>query len=188
MKHEEIKISEPILESDFQEALKLVEDQLFYFSEMMADLKGSSSGELLLAKLGGEVVGMLHMRRPGKIFKEIEDKYFDPKNLSEKDETGYISVVAVAKECQGQGVGKRLVLKALELQKEWGAKKMIVHASKSSPDNSSEKLFSSLGFVAGKLHKAPWAEYSMECGPEKFQCNFCGNPCKCDELEMVKYL
>lgn len=188
MTNKSLKIIEPILESDFDAAQTLIEENLFRFSGMMAELKRSSNGEILLTKSGDEIVGMLQMRRPGKIFKEIEDKYFDPKNLGNKDDTGYIALVIVSKKYQGQGIGKKLVEKAIKLQKDWEAQKIIVHASKSSPGNASEKLFAKMGFESGSLHKAPWLEYSKKQGAENFYCNFCGNPCHCDELEMVKYL
>lgn len=184
-----IKIIEPILERDFEAAHKLVEENLYKHDLAVEDLKQASSGELLIAKDGDKVIGLLNMRRPGKIFKELEDKYFHLKELKPfKSETGYIALVTVDKKYQGQGIGKLLVERAIEIQKEWDVSAIIVHASKSSPGNGSEKLFANFGFVPVHLHKQAWHDYSVEKGPEGFWCNFCGNPCKCDELEMVKYL
>jgi GNAT superfamily N-acetyltransferase len=111
----------------------------------------------------------------------------DKIKFSKKD-LGYIALVSVEKDFQGQSIGKKLVKKALEVQKEWGSKAILVHASKSSGGNASEKLFSFFGFIPIYLHEKPWREYSKEKGPKGFWCNFCGNPCICDELEMVKYL
>ena len=187
--HSRINIIEPILESDFEAAKKLVEDNLYKDINLQKQLRESSAGEVLVAKIDERVVGMLAMRRPGKVFKEIGDRYFEPENLKiGKDKIGYIALVSVDAEYQGHGIGKKLVARAIVSQKNWNASEIIAHASESSPGNASERLFSSFAFIPTKLHKQPWHDYSLKEGPEVFLCNFCGCPCKCDELEMVKYL
>lgn len=184
-----ISIDYPVTEGDLTGAAALVEECLCREEGCAEDLKKASLGEVLVVKKSDELVGMLSMRRPGKIFDEIEDKYFNLELIKfSKEEIGYIALVVIKKEVQGQGIGKTLVQKAIELQKEWGAKAIIVHASQSSPGKGSEKLFASQGFKPVFLHKAPWHDYSKEQGSEGFWCNFCGNPCNCDELEMVKEL
>lgn len=179
----------PVTEKDFHEVFALVEENLFKNDLALEEFKKASVGDILIVRNSDRVIGMLHMYRPGKVFEEIEEKYFDPKNISgDKSKIGYIALVSVEKNAQGKGIGKLLVEKALESTREWGAEKVIVHVSKSSPGNASEKLFASFGFVPTKLHKAPWQEYSLRRGPKGFWCNFCGNPCHCDELEMLKDL
>ena len=185
-----VKVIEPIIEQDFQAAFALIEENLFKNDySTMEEMRGASFGELLVAKKDDQVVGMLYMRRPGKIFEEIEDKYFSLKNYNvSKEKIGYIALVSVRKSDQGKGIGTKLLQRALVLQEEWGAKVICVHASKSSPGGASEKLFSKAGFTPMFLHEKPWYEYSIEKGPEGFWCNFCGNPCVCNELEMAKEL
>lgn len=186
-KNLKIKITEPITSPDYRRALKLVEENLFKYDLTLLELKKSCLGELLVAKEGDHIIGMLRMWRPGAVFKEHDEKYFYfEKHNCDRRDTGYIALVVVDKDFQGKGVGKKLILSALKIQKNWGAKAVVVHASKNSPGNASEKLFNSLGFESIGLHKAPWLEYSKERGPEGFQCIFCGNPCKCDQLEMIK--
>ena len=184
-----ITITEPILKAEYKDALRLVEENLLERDLTLEELENGSAGELLIAKNGKKVVGMLSMRHPGKIFREIEDKYFYLKDVrSPKESIGYIALVSVDKNAQKQGIGKALVTKAIEIQKEWGAEAIIAHASQNSPEHASEKMFAACGFTPTHLHKQPWHDYSLEKGPEGFQCHFCGNPCTCDELEMILYL
>jgi len=182
-----IKIIEPILKRDFEAALELVRKNLFsgdFFT--IRELERASSGELLIAKIDGKVVGMIRSWYPGTVFREHDDEYFFfDKLIYPKEKLGYISLISVDMNYQGQGIGRKLVAKVIEQQKQWGAKAIIVHASKNSPGDASCKLFSSFGFISVGIHKSPWLEYSQELGPNKFQCVFCGNPCVCDELEMV---
>ncbi len=184
-----IKITNPITQQDYEAALRLIEENLYKWDMTIEKIQSSAQGELLLAKDNDKVVGMLNMRYPGKIFEEIDDEFFALDKIElEKKDIGYIALVSIRKDFQGKGVGRQLVKKTIKQQKEWGSKAIIVHASKSSPGNASEKLFFSFGFEPIKLHKQPWHEYSQEKGPKGFWCQFCGNPCTCDELEMVKYL
>jgi|GEM_PF-1663390 len=186
---QKIKLIEPITESDYQGILEVIEENLFKYDLTLSHLKKACLGELLAAKDGVKVVGVLRMWRPGEVFREHDDKYFNfEKHPYGREHLGYIAIVAVDKEYRGQGIAKKLVKKALKIQKEWETKAVLVHASKGSPQNASEKLFKSLGFESIGLQKSPWLEYSKEKGPEGFWCVFCGNPCKCDQLEMIKEL
>ncbi len=126
------------------------------------------------------------MWRPGTAIQEYDEQYFHLETIKyPKKDLGYISLISVDPNYQGSGIGKKLVEKAIKQQKEWGTKVIIVHVSTSSPGGASEKLFTSFGFVFNYLHKQPWYEYSKREGQEGFSCIFCGNPCTCDELEMV---
>jgi len=146
-------------------------------------------GEILVAKDGDKVVGMICQKRPGKIFSELPDEQFDLNSYRvAKNDIGFIILIAVYPKYQGRGIGKLLVAKAIEYQKQFGAKAVGIHAWQNSPGNGSQKLFEFFGFSALKMHKAPWLSYSKKAGPKGYLCPVCGNPCKCDELEMVKYL
>jgi ribosomal protein S18 acetylase RimI-like enzyme len=181
-----VLITEPVLEKDYQEALRLVEANLFKGGLSLDDLKSASCGELLVAKAGEKVIGMLRMWYPGTAFSVFGENHFFLEKIGvPKRKVGYIALISVSEACQGRGVGKKLVQKAIKYQSAWGARAVIVHASQNSPGNASEKLFAFCGLRPVVLHKAPWLEYSREAGPKKFLCVFCGNPCRCDELEMV---
>ena len=183
------KITVPIIEQDFKDALKLLHDNIFEdASYNVKHLKSQSVGEVLVAKINGEVVGALMHCRPGKIFKRLEDKYFDLKNIkADKKDIGFIEVLVVDRKFRRKGIGKALIMKAMEYQKEWNSKVVVVHSWQSSPGNGSEKLYTKLGFTAQKMHKSPWLEYSKD-PKEDFLCVVCGRHCKCDDLEMVKYI
>ena len=184
-----IKIAEPVLESDYQGALNLVEENLFKNNLSLEILQSRSVGEILIAKDGDRIVGMIETRRPGRIFDSIDEKYVSINKIKAgKEEIGFISLVVVSTDCRGNGIGKLLVKKALEQQKAWGGKCVGTFAWQSSPEGGSQKLFESCGFVSLTLHKEPWRDYSEKVGPEGYSCVVCGNPCKCDYLEMVKYL
>ena len=184
-----IKITEPIAEEDFVEAEKIIEENIVKSDENLNELKSLSVGEVLVAKINDEVVGIISMYRSGKVFKTTQAKYISlDKIKAEKSKIGYIMFLAVLKKHQGKGIGKSLAKAGIKKQKEFGAECVLTDAWQSSPNGASQKLFESLGFEAIKLHKQPWLEESKKVGPKKFTCVVCGNPCSCDELEMVKYL
>ncbi len=188
-KNSNVKILEPITEEDFQSALELLHDNIFKDANYNIEyVQSLSLGEVLVAKANNEVVGALMHYRPGKIFNRLEDKHFDLKNINAmKKEIGYIEVLVVSKKNRRKGIGKALTAKAMEYQKDWGSKAVDVHCWQSSPNKGSEKLFTKLGFTSLKMHIAPWFEYSQRL-KDKYHCVVCSNPCKCDDLEMVKYL
>jgi ribosomal protein S18 acetylase RimI-like enzyme len=184
-----IKITEPVTEEDFVEAEKIIEENIVKSDENLDELKSLSVGEILIAKIGNEVVGMISMYRPGKVFKTTQAKFISLKKIkAEKSKIGYIMFLAVSKKHQGKGIGKKLAKAGIIKQQEFGAECVLTDAWQSSPNSASQKLFESLDFEAIKLHKQPWLEESKKAGRKKFTCIVCGNPCKCDELEMVKYL
>lgn len=185
-----IVITEPVLESDFHEAFEIIKENLADWADHRAEsLKDLSFGEVLVAKNDGKVAGVLEQRRPGKVFGEMKDKYFAFEKIhADKNNIGHINIIAVAKNHQAKGVGKLLLKRALELQHDFGAKCVNTFVWQQSPGMRSQKLFEGFGFEAIQLLEHPWFEYSKKVGLDKFKCVICGNPCKCDELEMVKYL
>lgn len=185
-----IRITEPITDEDFESAAELVEKNIVADTNLGVQyLQKLSVGEILVAKDGDKVVGMISQRRPGNVFNEIPDENFDLKNYKfGKADIGFIILVAVDPKYQGRGIGKQLGAEAMKYQGDFGAKAVGVHAWQNSPGNGSQKLFESLGFLTLKMHKSPWLAYSKKAGPKGYWCPVCGNPCKCDELEMVKYL
>lgn len=185
-----IKIELPILKSDFEELIKIVSENLVFDKNLTEEyFQSMSSGEILLAWENTKLVGAIVARRPGKIFSELKDGHFDLENIKfHKKDLGYVAIVVVDKDCQGKGIGKILLKEALKYQKHFGSKAVITHCWQSSPGHGSQKLFTSFGFEPLKVHKRPWYEYAKKVGSQGHQCIVCGNPCACDELEMVKYL
>lgn len=183
-----IKITEPILESDFVKALSIVDRNLAVVMSLN-ELKGLPVGRLFVAKIDGDVVGILKLNYPGEELSDYEENYISLDKISAKrDEVGCVVVVAVDAKFQKMGIGKLLMKKGiLELEKS-GAKAILTHVWMSSPGGASEKLFRSFGFLPIKLHENIWYESSKKMGPKKYSCAVCGNPCRCNALEMVKYL
>lgn len=184
-----LEVCEPLLKSDYKDVLKLVEECIVRGPVNIEELKKLSSGEMLVAKMDSEVVGMLTMRRPGKIFKDYDEKYFSiDKYKVSQEKVGYIELIVVAKEQRRLGVATKLVNRAIEIQKEFGSRAIGVLAWQGSPNQSSQKLFESFNFLPLDLHKSPWLQFSQELGAEGYWCPVCGNPCSCDDLEMILYL
>lgn len=185
-----VNIEFPTTEKDFEDIVLLISSTLVFDKNLHKEYYQSmSSGEILLAKEQDNIVGVLIHRRPGKIFLELPDDLFALDRVRyDKKDIGYIAIVVVEKGQQGKGIGQLLLKEALKYQKEWGSKAVLVHCWQSSPGRASEKLFASFGFEPLKVHKQPWYKYAREAGPKGHFCVACGNPCTCDELEMIKYL
>jgi len=184
-----VQIVEPIELQDFSSIIDLIEDNIVQHDTPMEWLESFASGEIKVAKIEGKIVGFIMFRFGGRVFDDYDEKYIslDKINCSRK-ELGYIVYIVVGKEHQGKGIAKRLAKIALDSLKKTGAKAVGVHCWAGSPGKASEKFFKTLDFDPIKLHKRSLCEYSRKLGPEGYWCVKCGNPCKCDELEMVKYL
>lgn len=184
-----IKITEPILKQDLLAIIDLIEDNIIKYDTKMEWLESFSVGDIKIAKIDNEIVGAIVMRRNGKIFDDYEENYFDIENIKcPKDKYGFIAYLVVKKGFQGQGIGKKLVKIGIKYLKDSGSRAIGVHCWQSSPGNASEKTFRSFGFQPLKMLHAPWKKISKERGPKEFWCVHCGNPCTCDELEMILYL
>jgi GNAT superfamily N-acetyltransferase len=181
------KIEMPVSKKDFEEASDLCDKNVVFDAELGVDYyKNLSVGEILIVKDRGKVVAMLAHRRPGEIFNEISDDHFDlSKYKVGKKDIGYVYIIAIDPKYQKRGIGQMLVTKALKYQKEYGSGAVAVHCMQSSPGNASEKLFTKMGFVPVKMHKKPWYKHSVKVGPKGYRCSHCGNPCVCDDLEMM---
>lgn len=184
-----LQIIQPIAEQDFVDVLKLTSENIVTdINYGIEHIKKLSLGEVLLVKVDNKIVGAIVHCRPNKTFIRNDENHFDLENIkSNKDKIGYIEVVVVDSDFQRMGIGKILIEEALKLQKSWKTKAVSVHCWQGSPGNGSEKLFTKLGFTKLKMHKSPWLKHSKKL-KGKYSCVLCGNPCKCDELEMVKYL
>ena len=126
------------------------------------------------------------MRFPGRVLDEFGEEYFATEKYKyDKKDVGFIILIATDEKYRRQGIAKKLLKKALKSQKESGAKAVGVFAWQGSPENSSERFFEANGFDKIEMHISPWLTISKELGPEGYWCPVCGNPCKCDDLEMM---
>ena len=180
----------PLTESDFSAVLEIVNKNIARDDKRDIEYyKSASVGEVLVAKDGQKVIGAIKQSRPGKVINEIGEEYLDLENIKVvKNDIGYISWLAVDKKYQKRKIGRLLIDNAMKYQKEWGSKAVAVHSWQGSPGSASQKLFEKTGFKPLKMHLSPWKEYSEKAGPKSYWCVVCGNPCVCDELEMIKYI
>ena len=186
---EKITIEMPILETDFVVASELIDKNIAYDVNFGLEyLQGLAVGEIFVAKTDEKVVGVLVMRRPGAIFAELDSEHFSLDKIKfPKKYIGYVTIVAVDPNYQGQGIGKMLLETGLKQQKEFGAKCVGAHCWQGSPGNGSLKMFKNFGFLELKLHKKSREKYSKDLGKKGYLCSICGNPCVCDDIEVIKY-
>ena len=92
--------------------------------------------------------------------------------------TAYFQSLFIAPEWTGQGVGKELSRKSIEVLKELGAEGIVCHSWKESPNDSSGRYFRSLGFQTIKIHPEYWIDVDYLC----IKCR--SKPCLCTAEEM----
>ncbi len=94
------------------------------------------------------------------------------------DETAYFQSSFISTDLQGQGWGGKIAQEALFALKEVGAKGVVCHSWKESPNGSSTRYLKKLGFELIKEHPEYWKEVD-------YNCTRCGKPpCLCTAQEM----
>lgn len=101
-----------------------------------------------------------------------------PTSLSE---TAYFQSLFIASELQGHGWGPRLAEKSLAVFKALGAKGVVAHSWKESPNNSSFRYLKDLGFNEVIEHPLYWFDVQYKCTRDGF-------PCRCTAIEMHRIL
>ena len=93
-------------------------------------------------------------------------------------ETAYFQSLFISPELQGQGWGPKLAAESLKIFNKLGAKAVVAHCWKESPDNTSYKYLSNLGFKKIIEHPNYWINVDYTCVLD-------GKPCKCTAIEML---
>lgn len=93
------------------------------------------------------------------------------------DKTAYFQSLFVSADLQGQGWGPKLSGLSLAVLKKLGAEGVVAHSWKESPNNSSYRYLSKLGFQAIAEHPDYWIDVDYICPRD-------GNPCRCTAVEM----
>ncbi len=93
-------------------------------------------------------------------------------------QAAYFQTAYVANAARGRGVGPRMAAAALDALRQLGARVVVTHSWKESPDNSSFRYLTRLGFV-------PVAEYPDYWIDVDYTCVRDGRPCRCTAIEMV---
>ena len=94
------------------------------------------------------------------------------------DKTAYFQSLFLAPDVQGSGWGGRISKAALQQLLEAGAKGVVCHAWKESPNNSSLRYLQKLGFQAVTEHPLYWKDVNYDCT----RC--LKPPCQCTAVEM----
>lgn len=93
-------------------------------------------------------------------------------------DTAYFQSLFLAAGLQGQGWGGRLSRHAIEVLRAVGAKGVVCHSWKESPNNSSARYLLKLGFQLVAEHPNYWQDVP-------YHCTRCGPPpCRCTAQEM----
>lgn len=97
------------------------------------------------------------------------------------DECAYFQSSYVAFEARGRGVGPAMAAEALATLKTLGARAVVTHSWKESPNNSSVRYLTRLGFQRVTEYPGYWSEVDYICWLD-------GSPCQCTAIEMIKIL
>lgn len=95
-------------------------------------------------------------------------------------DTAYFQSLFLSSDLQGHGLGQEISLKSIALLKTLGAKAVVCHSWKESPNDSSGKYLRKMGFQLVATHPLYWKEVD-------YQCTRCGKPCLCTAEEMIYY-
>jgi ribosomal protein S18 acetylase RimI-like enzyme len=97
------------------------------------------------------------------------------------EDTAYFQSLFVSPELQGQGWGPQLAERSIEVFRKIGAKGIVAHCWKESPNNSSLRYLQNIGFKTIVEHPLYWINVN-------YQCTRDGYPCRCTAIEMHKSL
>lgn len=144
---------------------------------------GYVSSLLAYTKHDDRLIGVRFTLAPGNWSLEKNIKGFsktlwpcDPKRV------GYFKSLFIDPEFQKAGLGSKLSLCSLEILKKMAALGIVCHSTLNSPNNSSMKYLTKLGFQPIKEHPLFWHGIDYECT----HCQ--KNPCICTAMEMFKVI
>jgi ribosomal protein S18 acetylase RimI-like enzyme len=95
-----------------------------------------------------------------------------------QNKTAYFQSLFLSNDIQNQGWGPKLSQASIAALKKIGAKAIVTHAWKESPNNSSLKYLKRMGFVELIEHPDYWVNVDYVCTRD-------GNPCHCTAVEMI---
>lgn len=156
-----------------------------YFSyedlhQFLIKQKGILTSFLLRENSTSEIVGIRLTLPPGNWYNEINKFSFSKWKIPPR-EMGYFKAHFIDPKYQRQGWGQKLTSLSINALKNYGAKGIVCHCWKESPNNSSFLYLRKMGFEQIAIHHKFWFHI-------KYNCVRCGEPCLCSAIEMVKYL
>lgn len=146
------------------------------------DHNGQIRGCSFLLRDNGQILGMRFTYPPGNWEKGKGSGA--NKGLTQNkwpfdiQQTAYFQSLFLDSSIQGKGWGAKLSLKSIEALKQVGAKGVVCHSWKESPNNSSSRYLEKLGFKVIAEHPLYWKDID-------YNCTRCGSPpCQCTAVEM----
>lgn len=97
------------------------------------------------------------------------------------ESAAYFQSLFLSDDVQGQGWGPQLSEASVQAFLQLGARAIITHAWKESPNNSSIRYLTKFGFKPIAEHPEYWVDVDYECVRD-------GKPCRCTAVEMIKLL
>jgi GNAT superfamily N-acetyltransferase len=133
---------------------------------------------LLLQDSHGEIAGIRFSYPPG-LWEHGKGRGLEPAKWPYNlENTAYFQSLFLAAKLRGGGWGGKLSLEALKRLRDVGAKGVVCHSWKESPNNSSVKYLLKLGFVIVADHPLYWKDID-------YNCTRCLTPpCQCTAQEM----
>lgn len=128
-----------------------------------------------------QIMGLRLAYPPGRWASGKGSKLHPEKWPFQLSEAGYFQSLFLSPLAQGKGFGPKLSAKSIEIFKKVGARGIVTHCWKESPNNSSLKYLEKLNFKTVAEHPDYWIDVDYICSRD-------GKPCRCTALEMVKVL
>lgn len=97
------------------------------------------------------------------------------------DQAAYFQSLFISEAARGSGYGPKLSDKSIQVFKKVGAKGIVTHCWKESPNNSSFRYLTNTGFKSAIEHPNYWIDIQYTCSRD-------GYPCRCTAIEMYKEL
>lgn len=141
----------------------------------------SASGEIcsfiLLDPISKEVKGLRLAFPPGNWAQGKGTKLRPDLWPFKIEDAGYFQSLFLSPELRGQKWGPKLSAMSIATFKKLGAKGIITHSWKESPNNSSFRYLENLGFTTLIEHPLYWVNVDYVCTRD-------GKPCRCTAIEM----
>lgn len=183
MKIREIRDSDLMTIKAFTD--RAIGENYYSLDELKGILERSRQGavvhSLLLENEGGEVAGIRITYPPGQ-WEKGKGSGLSPSLWAQPiEKVAYFQSLFVDPSLTGLGWGKRLSEASLEKLRLSGARAVVCHSWKESPNDSSGRYLRAMGFELVAVHPLYWKDVD-------YVCTRCGKPCLCTAEEMIKYL
>ncbi|MCB0393180.1 MAG: GNAT family N-acetyltransferase [Bdellovibrionales bacterium] len=158
----------------------------YYSASELREILKKSEKEGMMCSLAvvdedGKVWGARISYPPGK-WKKGKGESLSPHLWKTKmEETAYFQSLFVDPELSGQGWGPKLSLESIDRLKRVGAKAVVCHSWVESPNQSSIRYLTKMGFE-------PLVRYPLYWTKVNYVCTVCGPPpCQCTAEECILY-